>query len=191
VAESDAEKSVEEQVAEILTDKAHREKFLRLVGEMNVDEEALIVLKGHLVLEERLDAIFRKFVFNPEHLERAQLRFAQKIVIARSVSLDQDKNLLWELIEKLNTLRNKLSHSLDGESRERAKEAVRAAYIRGHGELSELQKADDRVFLVSALASCLGFLHACESEVERFKDYVRTLDRMVNPHRFEQKQEES
>jgi hypothetical protein len=92
--EPKTERSVEEQVAEILTDKAHREKFLRLIGEMNVDDEALIVLKGHLVLEERLDAIFEKFVFNPDHLETARLTFAQKLAIARSISLDQDKNPL-------------------------------------------------------------------------------------------------
>jgi hypothetical protein len=187
--EPKTEKSVEEQVAEILTDKAHREKFLRLVGEMNVDDEAVIILKGHLVLEERLNAIFKKFVFNPDHLERARLTFAQKLAVARSISLDQDKHSLWELVEKLNTLRNKLSHSLDGEARERAKEAVRAVYIREQGELSEFQNADDRVFLVAALALCLGFLHACESEVERFKDYVGELDRVVNPHRFEQKEQ--
>jgi hypothetical protein len=95
------------------------------------------------------------------------------------------------LVEKVNTLRNKLPHSLAGDPRERAKEAVRAAYIREHGELTELEKGDDRIFLLGVLALCLGFLHACESEVERFKDYVRALDRVMNPHRFEHTQAEN
>ena len=64
---------------------------------------------------------------------------------------------------------------------------MRAIYIREHGELSELQTGDERVFLVASLALCLGFLHACESEVERFKDYVDALDRVMNAHRFNQR----
>ncbi len=30
---------------------------------------------------------------------------------------------------------------------------------------------------------CLGFVHAFEQEVERFKDYLALMDRAVNPHR--------
>ena len=34
-------------------------------------------------------ATIEKFVFHPEHLEKARLTFAHKIAIARSMSLDE------------------------------------------------------------------------------------------------------
>lgn len=48
-----------------------------------VDDIALIVLKGHLIIEEVLDSIISRFVFHSEYLDRASLRFAQKVNIAR------------------------------------------------------------------------------------------------------------
>ena len=57
-----------------------------------VDAPAQIVLKGHLLIEEALDTILGKFVFHPEHLQNANLRFAQKIDLARSISLAEHNN---------------------------------------------------------------------------------------------------
>jgi hypothetical protein len=41
----------------------------------------------------------------------------------------------------------------------------------------------DRVWLTGVLSMCLGFVHAFEQEVERFKDYLALMGRAVNPHR--------
>jgi hypothetical protein len=120
---------IESRITEILPGESQREHFLRLISQLESDNAALVILKGHLVIEERLTAVIEKFVFHPEHLDKARLTFAQKLAIARSLSLDEDTNSMWNLIEKLNTLRNKLSHSLDGEPRARAMEAVKTAYV--------------------------------------------------------------
>jgi hypothetical protein len=53
-----------------------------------VDETALVVVKGHLLIEESLNSIISAFVFHPEFIQEANLRFAQKLSIARSMSLD-------------------------------------------------------------------------------------------------------
>jgi seryl-tRNA synthetase len=112
------------------------------------------------------------------------LSFAQKVAVARCLSLDESGNSVWEVIEKLNALRNKLSHSLDAVPRAEAMESLRAAYTREcGGKLSE-DEDDERVLLASVLSLCLGFVHAFEQEVDRFKGYVAIMDRAVNPHHY-------
>jgi hypothetical protein len=90
---------IEERFIDILPDESQRQQFLRLVGQLESDNAALIILKGHLVIEERLTSVIEKFVFHPEHLEQARLTFAHKLAIARSLSLDEDKNSMWSLIK--------------------------------------------------------------------------------------------
>jgi hypothetical protein len=177
---------IEERFIDILPDESQRQQFLRLVGQLESDNAALIILKGHLVIEERLTSVIEKFVFHPEHLEQARLTFAHKLAIARSLSLDEDKNSMWSLIKKLNALRNTLSHSLDGESRIKAMEAVKSAYVAEcSGQLNEYE-GDDTIMLAGVIAACLGFVHAMEQEVERFREHVGMMDRVVNPHRHKE-----
>ena len=44
----------------------------------HIDELALVVLKGHLLLEEQLERILGKFLFHPEYLEGANLRLRKR-----------------------------------------------------------------------------------------------------------------
>ena len=94
------------------------------------DDDALIVLKGHLVIEERITAAIEKFVWHPEYVERARLTFAHKMQLARAISMDQSESTMWELIDKLNAVRNKLAHSLAGEPRAKAMVALKEAFKR-------------------------------------------------------------
>lgn len=173
-----------EDLERTIPDKHHRERFMHLIGHLELDKVALIALKGHLVLEEMITAAIEKIVFHPEYLDDARLTFAQKLVISRCVSLDDNNNSMWDLISKLNRLRNTLSHSLEGESRVNAMNALRAAYIQQRGgKLEEWEKTDDALFLLGVVSFCLGFLDGFEQEVERFRDHVNLLDKVVNPHR--------
>jgi hypothetical protein len=174
---------IRERVAGMMTEGSHREHFINLIGQLESDDEALIILKGHLVVEERITAVIEKFVFHPEHLEKARLSFAQKVALARCLSRDESGNSVWELIEKLNSLRNKLSHSLDGEPRAKAMEALKAVYTRECGGKLEEDEQDERVWLGGVLALSLGFVHSFEQEVVRFKGYVAIMDRAINDHR--------
>jgi hypothetical protein len=45
----------------------HREHFVNLMDRLERDDDALIVLKGHLVIEERITAAIEKFVWNPRY----------------------------------------------------------------------------------------------------------------------------
>jgi hypothetical protein len=95
-----------------------------------VDETVLVLLKGHLLIEEILDEVISKFVFHPVYLDSAHLGFAQKLHIARSMSLDEHDNGMWEIALRLNSLRNELAHALDSEKRNHKTQAVVDVYFR-------------------------------------------------------------
>src|SRR5260221_5346762 len=74
--------------------------------------------------EELLDSIISAFVFHSEFIGPANLRFVQKVSIARSMSLDEHENAMWEIATKLNSLRNELAHKLDSPKRAAKTRAV-------------------------------------------------------------------
>jgi hypothetical protein len=174
-----------EELERIIPDKHHRAAFHRLIAQLDEDKAALVALKGHLVLEEKITAAIEKFVFHPEYLESARLTFAQKLSIAQSTSLTENDNRMWDLAEKINKLRNTLSHSLEGTFRKDAMNALRSSYseLRG-GKLEEWERKDEAMLVLAAVSMCLGFIDAHEQEVERFKGYVNLLDIVVNQHRY-------
>jgi hypothetical protein len=156
------------------------EHFTNLLGRLERDDEALIVLKGHLVIEERITAAI---FWHGEFIERARLTFAHKMQLARAISMDHHQNTMWDLIDKLNAVRNKLAHSLDGEPRAKAMTALREAFKREVSHAAKEELEDDVHLLMSVISLCLGWTHTFEQEVERFKEYVNMMDRVLNPHR--------
>lgn len=151
-----------------------------------VDATAQVVLKGHLLIEETLDTIIGKFVYHPEHLHNANLRFAQKLDVAKSMSLDEHSNEMWELAKGINSLRNELSHSLKSEKRHQKTQRVLELYLKllENKELATQHKQEsEELVLMWAISFFLGFLASFEAEVDRFKDFVNALDHTLNPHR--------
>ena len=150
----------------------------------HVDELAVTVLKGHLVLEEQLDRIVSKFLFHPKHLDAANLRFHQKAKVAQCMSLDEHDNSVWELLLAINSLRNHLAHSLEPEKRQQRFDRVKTMFDSEHDSSGiETAQMRDHEIVAFAVAMVLGFLSSFEEEVERYRDWVATLDKVVNPHR--------
>jgi len=51
-------------------EEASKKIFAKLVEHLRyVDESALVILRGHLIIEETLSEIISTFVFHGEHLE--------------------------------------------------------------------------------------------------------------------------
>jgi hypothetical protein len=84
-------------------------------------------------------------VFHPEFIGEANLGFAQKLSIARSMSLDEHENAVWELGTKLNSLRNELAHKLDSPKRAARTRAVIDLYFRHSADLPDMRNAKDDV----------------------------------------------
>ena len=166
----------------------HNLNLKQLAKQMRyVDELTMVVLKGHLVLEEQLERILATFVFHPNYLEDANLRFAQRVAIAQSMSLDEYANQMWDLIIAINALRNELAHTLNSEKRLKKFERVKSLYFTINTETTEEDRnSHDHEVVTYAVALALGFLGSFEEELIRFKEWVNRFDRVVNPHRHKQ-----
>lgn len=172
-----------EEFEQIVPDKSLRESITDLLSRLETDDAATMVLKGQLVLEEKINAIIDQFVFHPDLLDNARLTFAQKLSIVRSLSLDEHENSMWDLIERINKLRNVLAHSLKDSSRVDAMNALRSTYSK-ECVLADWEKKNEALLILSAVAHCLGFLNAFEQEGKRFKRCVKLMDVVFNPHRY-------
>jgi hypothetical protein len=73
----------------------------------------LVVLKGHLLLEEIVNRLLSALLREPKAIEGANLRFHQKLCLIRALLPKGRGDRLYNAAEKLNTLRNKLAHHLD------------------------------------------------------------------------------
>lgn len=165
-----------------------KEQFLKIFADHfnTVDEQAQILLKGHLLIEEKLYDIISNFVFHPDLLEKAKLGFYQKLHLARSFSLDEYNSSIWELILSLNSLRNKIAHKLAIEEREKPMDQVKALYMKemGDDELKDVWNTQGAVVGLSySISLALGFLLSFEKESIRFKEIVTELDLIYNTHR--------
>ncbi|WP_157353555.1 hypothetical protein [Aromatoleum toluclasticum] len=80
------------------------------------DDMTLMILKGHLLIEEQISILIKNRTPNPSALEKAELTSLQQICLAEAlveeVSTDRTDRWLWPAIKKLNTLRNKIAHNL-------------------------------------------------------------------------------
>jgi hypothetical protein len=76
-------------------------------------DRVLVVLKGHLLVEELLRQFINVHMPSPQRLVDARLTFHQCLCMARAFSKDNMHEKLWDATEKLNGLRNKLAHALE------------------------------------------------------------------------------
>ena len=73
----------------------------------------LIVLKGHLLGEELLDAIIQSHCKDASVLQGVEIGHLVKIKLAAALTGDIGAQFVWNMCEKLNSLRNALAHKLE------------------------------------------------------------------------------
>src|SRR6266478_8283383 len=81
------------------------------------DDVVLIVLKGHLLVEERLNEILASYVAQPLALQRSNLRYHQLATFCEALFHSVNRAWVWESVHHLNSLRNDLAHKLESEKR--------------------------------------------------------------------------
>lgn len=138
---------------------------------VNVDI-TLMILKGHLLIEEEINALLSMFVNYQKELDAASLTFFQKVCILRSL-FPEYTHTVFNKAETLNRLRNKIAHNLDPKglndsitsflklfnkvdkepiSENEIKSLLPGAFARLHGDIFTfkhgLSKADLRTFKV-------------------------------------------
>lgn len=80
------------------------------------DNIELIVLKGHILIEQQLHEFLFERMYTYKPIEDSRPSF--KVLLSFSEALCQYENFewLWKVISKLNVLRNHLAHKLDDQS---------------------------------------------------------------------------
>ena len=79
----------------------------------DTDDLSLIVLKGHLLIEEMLIDLRDKLLPHAEYLDSVNINFNQLLHIIRSAIKSKHDHKSWDLIADFNRLRNKLVHNLE------------------------------------------------------------------------------
>jgi len=72
----------------------------------------LIILKGHLLIEENVSYFLDQCFMTPEIVRDARLTFYQKIKILQAIIGDSNSDI-WKSVLILNSLRNNLAHNLE------------------------------------------------------------------------------
>lgn len=71
------------------------------------------ILKGHLLAETRMREYISKKLPNPGGCDLDAFKFSQLVQIARGLCASSKHDGLWQSIQRLNILRNRLAHELD------------------------------------------------------------------------------
>ena len=86
-------------------------RFLKLLP--HGKDSVLVVLKGHLLIEELLRRVVAERVKKPEALKAAAFECRHVIALAEALCAKEVEPWMWTTIVKLNELRNKIAHNLE------------------------------------------------------------------------------
>jgi hypothetical protein len=82
------------------------------------DDVTLIVLKGHLLIEEALGDLAEQVLPHPEYLGKANLSFHKLACVVRAAVPNRSDDIAWELILSISSFRNDLAHNLESSQRQ-------------------------------------------------------------------------
>lgn len=97
----------------------HRKSIFRYDNHMpETDDLTLIVLKGHLLVEETLFELANSALPHPQYINKLRLSFHQLANLVRAAVRQRSQDPCWQLILSLNSLRNDLAHKLESANRQ-------------------------------------------------------------------------
>ncbi len=73
----------------------------------------LIILKGHLLVEEQLIQLVKSKVKFPAAIANVNFGFYHLLCFAKALAYQSEFDWAWEALRKLNTIRNDLAHHLE------------------------------------------------------------------------------
>lgn len=76
------------------------------------DDHVLLILRAHLLIEERLRDILVRVCRSPDELRAARLSFYQVLCLCRAIVGRHDEPA-WDFVARLNEVRNRMAHHLD------------------------------------------------------------------------------
>jgi hypothetical protein len=128
----------------------------------------LLVLKGHLLMEEQLELILEAHSRVPKLIKDARLSFIQKLHLAQAVSgIETDQE--WRFIVRVNTLRNSLVHRLEpGDVAALVDDVLRSYWLKEFRTPTSTRQRASRLrqILILVIAMLSGFARGCEAARE-------------------------
>jgi len=76
------------------------------------DDPTVLVLRAHLLIEERLRDVVARVCRSPDELDQARLSFHQILCLCRAIA-GRHEEPAWAFMARLNEVRNRMSHHLD------------------------------------------------------------------------------
>ena len=76
-------------------------------------DETLVILKGHLLIEEILRELVAISVSDVSALEKAKLTFFQCVCVSEAIYNEDIEKWIWTAALKLNSLRNRIAHNIE------------------------------------------------------------------------------
>lgn len=145
-------------MSEQKVDLPNAEAILRLAKHLpSVDDMTLIVLKGHLLIEEQLISILESTLQYPKALDEVRMTFAHRLSLVKALKYRDENSWVWEAIGKLNSIRNDLAHKLEP-SKLNEKVEDFFSFIKVSVPIN-LDMNDKNQRIESRLRSALAFLH--------------------------------
>ncbi|MBN2321286.1 MAG: hypothetical protein JXR49_19560 [Acidobacteria bacterium] len=140
-----------------------------------VDDIIISILKGHLLIEEKLSELIIVEANKPQVLKESRLTFHQKLCIAEALHWHKNRVWIWQSCRKLNSIRNNLSHELEpSDINRRIREFLKFVenYYPPHGKKQIKNKQNTRLlFAIGMVYSDLSaYLEACRNSVENSND---------------------
>lgn len=77
------------------------------------EDQTLVLLKIHLLIEEQIRAFVDERLPNPDALTPARLTFHHVAHLAEAISREDIHPNLWSAVRKLNQMRNDIAHKLE------------------------------------------------------------------------------
>ena len=117
----------------------------------------LIILKGHLLIEEELDIFLQSMARAPQYLSQARLSFYQRLRLMQAVAVWPDGNV-GNFVVGVGSLRNRLAHHAEVANPEATVDQLLATFF--EEEYIQPKNPRERAkFLKSAFAFTIGTIH--------------------------------
>ncbi|MDX1996189.1 MAG: hypothetical protein SF066_00610 [Thermoanaerobaculia bacterium] len=130
------------------------------------DQLGTVILKGHLLIEEQLSHCLEWAVAEPRFVREANLRFHQKLLLARS--LEGTDQPAWDMASTINSLRNEMAHNLASPNRAKRIQELRRKLQQLVGQpdvVARAETASDQEVVGFAIGVCLGVFAAWQNDL--------------------------
>jgi hypothetical protein len=114
----------------------------------------LVVLRGHLLVEEELREVVRAKFLEPRAYDLRETKYSTLLRLAHAVYGDAIPEWKWRVAHEVNVLRNLLAHHLEDETVEPRIERVLSLYRANDKDFAFVENTN-----LSRLAYCFSDLH--------------------------------